>query len=194
MTEEKLSRLKMFTLLLVEDDEELLNKLNVILSIFFKEVITAQNGKDALEIYSTQKIDMIISDYSMPLMSGYELLKEIRKENKKIPLTIISNYSDKEKLLNPKDKSSRFGWFLKLISISDQHILKNCGEEVLFYLKYEKYVAILFLIMSVFNIPVIIIYYKSSYSNQNLGKEITFLQRFTVASLFDMENGSENGN
>jgi two-component system, OmpR family, response regulator VanR len=100
MTEEKLSRLKMFTLLLVEDDEELLNKLNVILSIFFKEVITAQNGKDALEIYSTQKIDMIISDYSMPLMSGYELLKEIRKENKKIPLTIISNYSDKEKLLN----------------------------------------------------------------------------------------------
>lgn len=101
---------------------------------------------------------------------------------------------DKEKLLNPKDKSSRFGWFLKLISISDQHILKNCGEEVLFYLKYEKYVAILFLIMSVFNIPVIIIYYKSSYSNQNLGKEITFLQRFTVASLFDMENGSENGN
>ena len=99
MTEEKLSRLKLYTLLLVEDDEELLNKLNVILSIFFKDVITALNGKDALKIYNTQTIDMIITDYSMPLMSGYELLKEIRKENKKIPLTIISNYSDSEKLL-----------------------------------------------------------------------------------------------
>ncbi|NCO02298.1 MAG: response regulator transcription factor [Epsilonproteobacteria bacterium] len=100
MTEEKLSRLKQFTLLLVEDDAELLNKLNVILSIFFKDVITAPNGKEALAIYKTQKIDMIISDYSMPIMSGYELLKEVRRENKKIPLTIISNYSDSEKLLN----------------------------------------------------------------------------------------------
>jgi len=100
MTEEKLSRLKQFTLLLVEDDAELLNKLNVILSIFFKDVITAPNGKEALAIYKTQKIDMIISDYSMPIMSGYELLKEVRRENKKITLTIISNYSDSEKLLN----------------------------------------------------------------------------------------------
>jgi len=83
MTEEKLSRLKQFTLLLVEDDAELLNKLNVILSIFFKDVITAPNGKEALAIYKTQKIDMIISDYSMPIMSGYELLKEVRRENKK---------------------------------------------------------------------------------------------------------------
>lgn len=99
MTEEKLSRLKLYTLLLVEDDEELLNKLNVILSIFFKEVITALDGKDALEVFKTQKIDMIISDYSMPHMSGYELFKEIRKENKKIPLVIMSNYSDSEKLL-----------------------------------------------------------------------------------------------
>jgi DNA-binding response OmpR family regulator len=36
----------------------------------------------------------------MPNMSGYELFKTIRKTNNSIPLTIISNYSDKEKLLN----------------------------------------------------------------------------------------------
>lgn len=35
----------------------------------------------------------------MPLMNGYELCKEIRIINSKIPLTIMSNYSDKEKLL-----------------------------------------------------------------------------------------------
>ena len=100
MREEKLGRLKKLVLLLVEDDRELLEKLTVILSIFFGEVITAENGKEALNIYKTQKIDMIISDYSMPVMGGYELLKQIRQKNKKIPLTIISNFSDKEKLLN----------------------------------------------------------------------------------------------
>jgi DNA-binding response OmpR family regulator len=99
MVEEKLSRLKKFTLLLVEDDLELLNKLNIILSIFFRKVITAIDGKDALEIFKKENIDMIISDYSMPNMNGYELFKAIRKIDKNIPLVIISNYSDSEKLL-----------------------------------------------------------------------------------------------
>ena len=100
MNEEKLIRLKYLTLLLVEDDEVLLSKLQTILSIFFKEVLTALNGQEALAIYKKQKVDMIISDYTMPIMSGYELFETIRKENKTIPLTIISNYTDTDKLLN----------------------------------------------------------------------------------------------
>jgi DNA-binding response OmpR family regulator len=99
MVEEKLSKLKNLKLLLVEDDEELLHKLNIILSIFFKEVITASDGIEALKIFQMKKTDMIISDYSMPNMDGYELFKTIREENKNIPLLIISNYSDSEKLL-----------------------------------------------------------------------------------------------
>jgi two-component system, OmpR family, response regulator VanR len=99
MIEEKLSKLKNFTLLLVDDDDELLNKLNIILSIFFKKVITASNGEDALCIFEKQNIDMIISDYTMPNMDGHELFKAVRKINKNIPLVIISNYSDSEKLL-----------------------------------------------------------------------------------------------
>jgi len=95
----KLNLLKNLTLLLVEDDEELKNSIKDTLSIFFKEIITAQNGQEALFIYSTKHIDLIITDYVMPQLNGYELCKEIRAINKKIPLTIMSNYSDKEKLL-----------------------------------------------------------------------------------------------
>lgn len=100
MNESKLNTLKKHTLLLVDDEEELLEKLHTILFIFFKEVVLAKDGQEALDIYYTQNIDMIISDYSMPLMSGYELCKAIREEDKNIPLVIMSNYSDKEKLLN----------------------------------------------------------------------------------------------
>jgi len=100
MNEEKLTILKNFTLLLVDDEEALLNKLHIVLSIFFKEVILATDGQEALDIYHNQSIDMVISDYSMPLMSGYELCKSIRTEDKYIPLVIMSNYSDKEKLLS----------------------------------------------------------------------------------------------
>lgn len=100
MNESKLNTLKKYTLLLVDDEEELLEKLHTILSIFFKKVVLAKDGQEAFDIYRTQKIDMIISDYSMPVLSGYELCKAIRKEDKNIPLVIMSNYSDREKLLN----------------------------------------------------------------------------------------------
>ena len=95
----KLNILKNLTLLLVEDDEELKNSIKDTLCIFFKEIITAQDGQEALVLYSKKHIDLIITDYVMPLMNGYELCKEIRILNAKIPLTIMSNYSDKEKLL-----------------------------------------------------------------------------------------------
>lgn len=100
MKEEKLSSLKHLNLLLVEDDKELLSKMQTILSIFFKKILIAENGNDAYEIFSTTHIDMVITDYVMPGISGYELCKKIREKDKSIPLAIMSNYSDKEKLLN----------------------------------------------------------------------------------------------
>lgn len=42
---------------------------------------------------------MIITDYVMPLMDGEEFCRNIRNKNYKIPITIISNYYEKEKLI-----------------------------------------------------------------------------------------------
>ena len=100
MNEKKLNLLKNLTLLLVDDEEALLDKLHTVLSIFFKEVVLARDGQEALDIYHSQSIDMVISDYAMPLLNGYGLCKAIRQEDKYIPLVIMSNYSDKEKLLS----------------------------------------------------------------------------------------------
>lgn len=95
----KIDLLKNTTLLLVEDDEDLIYSLKETLSIFFKDIFIASNGEEALQIYSKNSIDLIITDYVMPNMNGYELCKEIRNQNEKIPLIIMSNYSDTEKLL-----------------------------------------------------------------------------------------------
>jgi len=100
MIENKLTCLKHLTLLLVEDDNELLENLKITFSLFFKNIITATNGVEALKIYETTSIDMIITDYVMPHLNGYEFCVEIRKKNKIIPIVIMSNYSEKNKLLN----------------------------------------------------------------------------------------------
>ena len=100
MQDNKLSDLKNFALLLVEDDVDLIQQFQAILTLFFREVFIAKNGTEALAIYADNQIDMILTDYVMPAMNGYELTKAIRLTNKNIPITMMSSYTDKDKLLN----------------------------------------------------------------------------------------------
>lgn len=99
MKENKLEILKNATILLVEDDLILLKDLKATLALFFKEVLTASDGTKALEIYKNNHVDMLITDYIMPIMNGYELCNQIRETNKHLPIVIMSNYSEKDKLL-----------------------------------------------------------------------------------------------
>ena len=94
-----LKLLKNLHILVVEDDIDLLVDIKATIEIFCKHVYTAINGKEALEIMDKSPVDMIISDYVMPIMDGYELCKLIRLSNKNIPIAIMSNYNENEKLL-----------------------------------------------------------------------------------------------
>jgi len=57
------------------------------------EVLTAQNGKDALEIARTEYPDLILSDVEMPLMDGFELCERIKKDFRlnKIPVILVTS-------------------------------------------------------------------------------------------------------
>jgi len=44
----------------------------------FSQIHEAQDGSAAMKILHTQKIDLVISDWNMPVMNGFELLREIR--------------------------------------------------------------------------------------------------------------------
>ncbi len=100
ISKEQLKPLKDLTLLLVDDDVEMLEILSDRLSSYFYIVKTAHNGKEALDIYNTSHIDVVLTDYIMPIMNGHELCTEIRKDNLKIPLMVISSSTQKEQLLN----------------------------------------------------------------------------------------------
>lgn len=92
--------LKSLTILYGEDDLVIKQSVTRILKMFFREVFVANDGNEALEIYQNQKIDVIILDYVMPNLDGYQTAKIIREINKKIPIIVVSAYTDKEKLLN----------------------------------------------------------------------------------------------
>lgn len=92
--------LKSLTILYAEDDLIIQESITRILKMFFKEVYIANNGNEALEIYQNNKPDILMLDYVMPYLDGYQTTKIIREVNKKIPIIIVSAYTDKDKLLN----------------------------------------------------------------------------------------------
>ena len=98
--QKNLNILKSLSILYAEDDSVIQNSISRILKMFFKDVVIANDGKEAIENYNNKKIDILILDYVMPNLNGYETAKIVRKKDKKIPILITSAYTDKEKLLN----------------------------------------------------------------------------------------------
>ena len=71
-------------LLLVEDDENLafMEKSSLEDIIGGYQVVTATNGRDALEEWRSFRPQVIVSDIDMPIMDGIEMVKRIRQEDK----------------------------------------------------------------------------------------------------------------
>jgi len=57
------------------------------------EVLTAQNGEDALELTRTEYPDLILSDVDMPVMNGFELCERVKNDSRlnKIPIILVTS-------------------------------------------------------------------------------------------------------
>lgn len=86
------------SILYVEDDVEVQNNTKMIFEDLFKEVAIAQNGKEALEMYTNQAdtFDIIITDINMPIMNGIELVQGVKKINSEQTIIIISAHNETE--------------------------------------------------------------------------------------------------
>lgn len=87
-----LEQLQEMTVLYVEDDDITREMAQRMLSKYFKTVYSACDGKDGLEKFSRFSPDMIITDLSMPEMSGFEMIENIRSSNKEVPIIVTTAY------------------------------------------------------------------------------------------------------
>jgi len=88
-----------FTLLYVEDEAYIRKMAVSFLEDFFTEIFEAGDGKEALEVYHDKNPDIIITDIEMPKMNGLELCEEIRQNDSKTPIIIMTAYSHTDYLL-----------------------------------------------------------------------------------------------
>jgi len=106
-------------LILVIDDSKMVLKITSdILQKDQHNIITANNGKDGIELARTGTPDLIILDIEMPDMDGYDVLKELKKDEvtKTIPVIMHSSKTKKDDIL-----------LAMKLGVID-YIAKNCSE------------------------------------------------------------------
>ena len=86
--------------LLVEDEKTLAMIIKDTLEYEGFDVICAMNGVEGLKLYYTDSPDVIIADIMMPEMDGFEIVKQIRKDNQAIPILFLTARSSIEDLVH----------------------------------------------------------------------------------------------
>ncbi|NNK84775.1 MAG: response regulator, partial [Desulfobacterales bacterium] len=84
-------------------------------------VKTALNGKLALEILHTSRIDLVITDLDMPVMDGFELLSHMNKDFNDIPALVMTGLGSSEH----KTRLARVGIFNFIEKPFDINILQS---------------------------------------------------------------------
>jgi len=84
--------------LLVEDDRSVRRYLEVTLQRFGYTVITAADGLEAMKLALSSKIDVVVTDAVMPNLSGQELARFLRSNQKlsHLPIVLLTGQEDKD--------------------------------------------------------------------------------------------------
>ncbi len=90
---------KLISLLLAEDEPSLGRIIKESLETRNFKVFLATNGKDALELYQKEKIEVLVLDVMMPKKDGFTLAKDIRETNTEIPIIFLTAKSQTSDVL-----------------------------------------------------------------------------------------------
>jgi CheY-like chemotaxis protein len=115
----------MTTILLVEDDKNQRLLYEQELKRVGYEVVTASDGRNALEKIQEQLPDIVIMDINMPKMDGIEAMGRILSRSRKVPMIINTAYS------NYKDSFMSWAADAYVVKSSDLSELKDKIKEVL---------------------------------------------------------------
>ncbi|MEW6219226.1 MAG: response regulator [Thermodesulfobacteriota bacterium] len=89
--------------ILVVDDFATMRRIvkNILVGLGFKNIIEADDGTTAMDILSSEKVDLVISDWNMPKMTGLDLLKRVRADANlaKIPFIMVTAEAQQDNII-----------------------------------------------------------------------------------------------
>lgn len=137
----------MFTVMVVEDDNNSRKLTADVLEQNGYTAVTAKDGREALEMFDEKHIDLIIADVMMPNVDGFQLTQQLRRADCNIPILMVTakeTMSDKKKgflagaddyMVKPVDEEEmllRISALLRRSKIANEHKL-TVGSTVFDY-------------------------------------------------------------
>ncbi len=123
-------------ILIVEDSSFSRKMLYNILKARRYNVFAAKNAKECFELLNKEEIDLLLLDYELPDMNGYEILTKIKKEKKfaSLPVIIVSAADDEEVIAKLLKKGAS-DFIKKPYSI--EHLLLKCSLHIKNYINVK---------------------------------------------------------
>jgi CheY-like chemotaxis protein len=100
----------MARILVVDDEADMLSVMKLMLEMEGHFVITARDGREAIEKVDSEKPDLMITDFMMPGMDGLELCARLRNGNDEQPIPVILSSAAADP---PKENGGLFYAFLR---------------------------------------------------------------------------------
>ena len=119
------------TILLVDDDANILSSISRELAEEPYELLTATSGQEALEIMAVSDISVLIADFRMPEMDGMELLKITKEKYPTIIRMMISGYANITILLKAINENMIYKFITKPWKDSEE--LKSIVQQAINY-------------------------------------------------------------
>lgn len=94
-------------ILILDDDKEIASLLASSLSLFGYSAQSTSDVDLACEKVRAGQVDLVVTDFSMPLVNGFEATKKIREVRKNLPIILLSGVSDQL----PEDELHKLGYF-----------------------------------------------------------------------------------
>ncbi|MFY9943225.1 MAG: response regulator [Desulfobacterales bacterium] len=88
---------------LIVDDFATMRRIlkNILKKIGFTHILEADDGSNALKVLEKEKVDLVISDWNMPKMTGLEFLKAVRSNTafKDLPFLMVTAEAQKQNII-----------------------------------------------------------------------------------------------
>lgn len=81
-------------IVLVDDDQYVLDSTATLLRISGFDVTAVDSGEKALAVLAVEKFDLVLTDVNMPIMTGIELLRQIRAKDEELPVILMTAYAE----------------------------------------------------------------------------------------------------
>ena len=124
--------------LVVDDDDSFLDSLQVGLSSYSSfDIVTANNGAEAVKVLDSHRIDLVVTDLQMPVMDGFQLITEISQRFAGLPVLAMTAYAPRtgleqarglglmECLEKPIDLNELVVWILKALDRKPEGYLQG---------------------------------------------------------------------